>query len=113
MKTYIIAALALATMTANAYAANACDIRLKHPVQNCPAVTTGPEDCLPDYYGKSGDKQTVPSTIHIMASGYVYFCATHEGCIEMKDLSFKGCKFTFVERKPRESPEYASHIMVE
>jgi hypothetical protein len=31
----------------------------------------------------------------------------------MKDLSFIGCTFTQVPRKPDESKEYAGHIFVE
>jgi hypothetical protein len=30
----------------------------------------------------------------------------------MKDLSFKGCIFTHVPRKPDESKEYTGHIFV-
>lgn len=90
-----------------------CRVRLKHPVPNCPAVTYGPGDCLEDLWGKSGQLVTSPATIHVMTSGHSYYCPSHEGCIEMKDLDFKGCVFKHVPRFPGESKEYASHIDVE
>jgi hypothetical protein len=101
-----IAAFAFAT------SAFACEVRLKHPVRICPAATDGPGDCPKELTGKAGDVVTSPAAIHIMTSGHSYYCPSHEGCIEMKDLSFKGCIFTHVPRKPDESKEYAGHIFV-
>jgi hypothetical protein len=103
-----IVLVALAYTTAS----SACEVRLKHPVPNCPAVTYGPEDCDDETFGKAGDIVTSPAAIHIMTSGHSYYCPSHEGCVEMKDLTFKGCTFTNVDRTPDESAEYASHIFV-
>jgi hypothetical protein len=91
---------------------HACEVRLKNPVPSCPAVAYRPEDCLNELTGKAGDVVTSPAAIHIMTSGHSYYCPSHEGCIEMKDLSFKGCIFTHVPRKPDESKEYTGHIFV-
>ena len=90
----------------------ACQVRLKHPVPTCPAVTYGPEDCSEVLWGKAGQLVTSPAAIHVMTSGHLYYCPSHESCIEMKDLDFKGCVFTPVPRDPNESEEYASHIVV-
>jgi hypothetical protein len=97
-------------LTSPAFAS--CDVRLKHPVQSCPAVAYGPEDCEETLRGTAGDVVPSPAVIHIMTSGHSYYCPSHEGCIEMKDLSFKGCIFTPFAREPGESKEYSSHIAV-
>ena len=92
----------------------ACIVTQKGPVPNCPGVTYSPEECdSSQLVGKAGDHVTSPAVIHVMTSGRSYYCPSHEGCIEMKDLNFsKGCILTYVQRKPGESKEYASHIFV-
>ena len=93
--------------------AAACDIRLKQSVPICPAVTYGPEDCETTLWGKVGDHVEHPASIHIMTNGRSYFCPSHGSCIELQNLSFKGCKFTFIDRKAGETKNYASHLVVE
>jgi hypothetical protein len=51
----VIAYVAALTFAASAFA---CEVRLKHPVPICPAVTYGPEDCLKEFTGKAGDVVT-------------------------------------------------------
>lgn len=109
MKTLLILA-AFAALTSPAVA---CEVTQKRPVQNCPAVAYSPDDCLPDLVGKAGDRVTSPATAHVMESGFVYYCPSHEGCIQMKDLNFKGCKLKYVSRQRGESKEYKGHIVVE
>jgi len=60
---------------------------------------------------KKGDA-FYPNMINIMSSGHVYACASHETCIELKDLIFKWCKFEFKVRLNGESPEYISHFFL-
>ena len=82
-------------------------------VPNCPAVTYSPDDCFDGNWGHPGDVITSPAFVNIMKSGHVYYCPSHESCVELKDLEFsKGCIFTYVPRDTEESPEYASHIFV-
>lgn len=95
------------------YALAACEVRLKHPVRDCPAVTYGPEDCFDTMSGTTGDRITSPATAHIMENGRTYYCPSHEACIEMKDLNFNGCVFTHVPRQPGESKGYEGHIVVD
>jgi hypothetical protein len=104
--------ISFAAAFAFAIPAFACEVRLKHPVPTCPAVTYDPEDCLSDLWGKAGDRVTQPAAVHVMTNGGSYYCPSHESCIEMKDLSFNGCTFTHVPRKPNESKEYSGHIFV-
>ena len=94
--------ISFAAAFAFAIPAFACEVRLKHPVPTCPAVTYEPEDCLSDLWGKAGDRVTQPAAVHVMTNGRSYYCPSHESCIEMKDLSFNGCTFTHVPRKPDE-----------
>src|SRR6185437_9459740 len=91
-----------------------CEVRLQHTLRyTCPSVTYGPEDCSDGAaWGKEGDLVTNPASIHIMNSGYSYYCPSHESCIEMKDLSFIGCEFAWVPRLGDESKEYAGHFLV-
>jgi hypothetical protein len=107
--TPLVAAIAFASP---AFAA--CVVTQKHPIPNCPAVTYSPEDCdSGQLFGRIGDHVTSPAAIHVMTSGHSYYCPSHEGCIEMKDMNFsRGCVFTNVPRKFEESKEYASHIFV-
>lgn len=104
--------LSFAVAFAFATPAFACEVRLKHPAPICPAATYGPEDCLKELSGKAGDRVTHPATIHIMENGRSYYCPSREGCVEVKDLSFKGCQFTHVNRQPGELKEYTGHIVV-
>lgn len=92
--------------------AEACEIRLKQPVPTCPTVAYDPGDC--DSVNLSGKKgESVHATaLHVMTNGSVYACGSHESCVELKYLTFKNCKFEFVDRKPGESPEYASHFVM-
>lgn len=94
------------------FTAQACDVRLARPTPSCPAVTYGPEDCDTTLTGKRGDLFR-PTIVHIMSNGRSYACASHESCVEMKDLDFKGCKFRFQARFREESPEYVSHLLIE
>ncbi|MGJ0394342.1 MAG: DUF2628 domain-containing protein [Methylocystis sp.] len=90
-----------------------CEVRLKHPVPKCPHITYGPEDCFEELTGKAGNRVTSPATAHITASGHTYYCPSHEGCIDIKDLEFKGCEFTHMPRARDESPKgYTGHIFV-
>ncbi|MCH4560969.1 hypothetical protein [Mesorhizobium jarvisii] len=93
-------------------ASAACDIRLKGPVPNCPAVTYGLEDCdQTSVWGKKGDKVYF-TVIHIMTNGSVFAGGGHEGAVELKNLLFKNCRFSFLDRVDQESPEYASHLTI-
>ena len=88
-------------------------VSLRNSVPNCPAVTYSPDDCFDGNWGHPGDVITSPAFVNIMKSGHVYYCPSHESCVELKDLEFsKGCIFTYVPRDTEESPEYASHIFV-
>ena len=108
----VIPLVAAIVFASQAFAA--CVVTQKRPVPGCNWVTHSPEDCdSSQLFGKAGDHVTSPAAIHVMTSGHSYYCPSHEGCIEMKDLNFsKGCIFTNVPRKPEESKEYASHIFV-
>jgi hypothetical protein len=91
-----------------------CVVTQKRAAPNCPAVTYSPDDCVSgQLFGSAGDVVTSPATIHVMISGHSYYCPSHEGCYETKDLNFKGCKSTKISRKPGESKEYLRHIYVE
>jgi len=90
-----------------------CDVRQKGPVPTCPAVAYSPEDCSGGSSGRAGTRVSHPAMINVMTTGYVYYCPSHEGCIELKNLRFQGCRITFRDRDAQESPEYASHFMVE
>jgi uncharacterized protein len=91
-----------------------CEVRLKNPVPNCPAVVDSPEDCFEGVYGKAGDIVTSPAGVRIMTSGYTYYCPSHEGCIALKDLTFtNGCVFTYVPATTGNSSDnYAGYIFV-
>lgn len=88
----------------------ACEVSLRGPAVTCPAATYGPDDCQGDPDGKRGDKLEVRQ-LNVMASGHVYGCESGS-CYELKDLAFKGCKFTYFDRKSEESPQYISHFSV-
>jgi hypothetical protein len=102
-------AVMLATGAATAPAI-ACEVTLRGPAQTCPAATYGPDDCQGDPDGKRGDKVDVVQ-LNVMSSGHVYGCESGS-CYALKDLAFKGCKFTYFDRKSQESPEYISHFAV-
>ncbi|MDF3214824.1 hypothetical protein EN962_00340 [Mesorhizobium sp. M7A.F.Ca.CA.001.09.2.1] len=93
-------------------ASAACDIRLKGPVPNCPAVAYSIEDCdQTSMVGKKGTKVYF-TIIHIMTNGMVFAGGGHEAAVELKNLLFKNCRFSFLDRMDQESPEYASHLVV-
>jgi hypothetical protein len=93
--------------------AQACIVRLKHPVPySCPAVTYGPDDCTDESWGKAGDLVTSPAAVMLMKSGYSYYCPSHESCIQLKDLEFRGCILTYVSRGKNDSEEYEGYIFV-
>ena len=74
----------------------ACNVVLKRAVPACPAVTTRPSDCEGmGTFGHAGETVS-PGVLHVMASGYAYFCPAHASCVEEKDLTFTGCRFTKV-----------------
>ena len=101
-------------MTAHAAAASRCEVRQRVPVLSCPFAPNGPEDCFSgEKVGKSGDKQTVPATIHIMSSGHSYYCPSHEGCVELQDLSFNRCVLTYLPRSASDSKKYVGHFFVD
>lgn len=106
-------ALMFATICAPLSPTKACEVRLKHPIPySCPAAVTALSDCAGSAWGRAGQIITSPAAIHVMTSGYSFYCPPHESCIQMKDLSFKGCVMTHVPRKAGESPEYEGHIFV-
>jgi hypothetical protein len=106
------AAIAATLSCLNSGLADACEIRLKQPVPLCPSVAYGPDDCdSHNLQGKKGDVVQL-GILHVMASGSVFACGHHESCVELKYLTFKGCKFEFMDRQPDESPEYISHFVV-
>ena len=108
----LIVVLFLAGLHSEALTAGPCAAQLKHPVPTCPAVVYAPDDCDSSVpFGKKGDA-FYPNIINIMSSGHVYACASHETCIELKDLIFKGCKFEFKDRLNGESAEYMSHFFL-
>jgi hypothetical protein len=91
----------------------ACEVRLKHRINySCPAVAYSLDDCEKTSWGGAGVSVTSPAAIHVMTTGYSFYCPSHEPCIQMKDLTFTGCTMTHVPRKSGESLEYASHIFV-
>ena len=91
----------------------ACDVRLRHAVPSCPAVTTSPEGCQGDLVGKAGDRQTVPATIQLMSSGHAYYCASHKGCVPFELVSINQCILTYIPRQKDETSEYLGHIVVD
>jgi hypothetical protein len=110
--TTLLAVLSLAGSYSGHVVAAPCEAKLKHPVPACPAVTYSPDDCdSSTFSGKRGDK-FYPNIINIMSSGHVYACASHDTCIELKDLIFIGCKFEYKDRSNDESPEYMSHFFL-
>ncbi|MFZ1964141.1 MAG: hypothetical protein WAU78_11875 [Roseiarcus sp.] len=107
-----LAGLALSSIVNGSVMAAPCEALLKNPVPSCPAATYSPDDCdRANVFGKKGDKFH-PNIINIMSSGHVYACASHEICIEIKDLIFIGCRFEFKNRLNYESPEYMSHFFL-
>ena len=105
-------ALAAVVLVAAVGQAEACEVRLRHATANCPAVTTGPADCQ-GTIGKAGDRETSPATIHLMTSGHAYYCASHEGCIPVEDVSMNQCVLTYIGRQEGEAPEYIGHLVVD
>ena len=93
--------------------AEACEVRLRNAVPECPAVTSSPADCSKNLRGKPGDKVTAPGTIHLMSSGHAYYCPSHESCIPLEQISINSCVLTYVPRQNGESPEYLGHIVVD
>ena len=88
----------------------ACQVVLKHKVAACPAVTTQPSDCEGmGTFGRTGERMS-SGVLHVMASGYTYFCQSHGSCVEKKDLTFQGCQFDKVPGG--ESPEYLESFNV-
>jgi hypothetical protein len=109
----LVAFQAVALISSVVAAHAECDVRQRGPVPNCPAVTYSPEDCSGGSSGRAGTRVAHPATINVMTTGYVYYCASHGSCFELKNLRFQGCQFTFRDRDSQESPEYASHFIVE
>jgi hypothetical protein len=104
------------TIVADMADAAACEVKLRSPVPVCSAVTYSAEDCEEvaqgSHFGKAGDR-VHPTIIHVMSSGSVYAATPHESAIELKYLTFKGCKFKFRDRDKDESPEYVFHFIIE
>lgn len=99
----------------NGFAAS-CEVRLKSPVPVCPAVVYSASECeelAPGARtGRAGDR-VYPTILHVMSSGAVFAGAPHTSAIELRFLTFKGCKFKFLDRQKDESPEYVSHFLIE
>ena len=91
----------------------ACEVRLRHPSPNCPAVTYSPSDCQGGTFGRTGDKETVPASINMMSSGHAYYCASHEGCVPIENITINQCVLSYIPRDPAESPEYLGHVVVD
>ena len=91
----------------------ACDVRLRAPVPNCPAVTYSLDDCDSTKTGKAGDKITNSATINMMSSGHAYYCPSHEGCVPLEQVLINQCVLTYIPRQNGESPEYLAHIVVD
>lgn len=91
----------------------ACEVRLKSTVPSCPMVAYSAEDCNQESrVGKKGDRISF-TILHVMSSGAVFASGNRNDAIELKYLTFKGCKFIYMDRKNDESAEYVSHFIIE
>lgn len=91
----------------------ACEIRLISKTPTCPAVSYTEEDC--DKESLSGSRGEIRhfTILNVMSSGAVFAGGNHEGAVELRYLTFKGCAFKFVDRDKEESPEYISHFLIQ
>lgn len=91
----------------------ACEVRLRHTVRTCPAVTYTPQDCTDTYTGQPGDKLTSPATVQLMKGGFAYYCPSHEACVPLEAIIINKCKLDYVPHQNGESPDYLGHVEVE
>jgi len=110
-----LSSILLATSITDSHAA-ACEVNLKSPVPLCAGAPHSAAECeelAPGVRtGKAGDR-VYPTIIRVMSSGAVFAGAPHENAIELKYLTFKGCKFRFRDRDENDSPEFVSYFLID